>query len=183
MSQQPQDIRAVRASAEELVSPQQIEQALQRLAAAIDARLGARDPVVLVVLNGGIVPAGLLLPKLDFPLQIGYLHATRYRGETHGGSLQWIVRPSLPVQGRSVLVIDDIFDEGYTLKAIVEELRGEGAAEVLSAVLVDKVHARKVPGFEVDFVGVEVADRYVFGCGMDYHEYLRNLPGVYALPE
>lgn len=183
MSQQPQDIRAVRASAEELVSPRQIEQALQRLAAAIDARLGARDPVVLVVLNGGIVPAGLLLPKLDFPLQIGYLHATRYRGETHGGSLQWIVRPSLPVQGRSVLVIDDIFDEGYTLKAIVEELRGEGAAEVLSAVLVDKVHSRKVPGFEVDFVGVEVADRYVFGCGMDYHEYLRNLPGVYALPE
>jgi len=79
--------------------------------------------------------------------------------------------------------VDDIFDEGTTLKAIVEELRIAGARQVLSAVLVNKVHDRKVAGFQVDFVGLEVADRYVFGCGMDYKEYLRNLPGIHALPE
>ena len=183
MQPTPDAVRAVLAEAEELVSPAAVQAALDRMAAAISARLADRDPLVLVVLNGGVIPAGLLLPKLNFPLQIGYLHATRYRGATRGGGLHWVQKPSLPVQGRTVLVIDDIFDEGHTLKEIVRELRAADAAEVLTAVLVDKLHARKVTDFAIDFTGTTVPDRYVFGCGMDYHEYLRNLPGIYALRE
>lgn len=80
-----------------------------------------------------------------------------------------------------MLVIDDIFDEGDTLKAIVAEVRRQGAAAVYSAVLVNKRHDRKAAGLTVDFVGLEVPDRYVFGCGMDYKEYWRNLPAIYAV--
>lgn len=177
----PDTVRTVLAEAEELVSPADIQAALERMAAAISARLADRDPLVMVVLNGGVIPAGLLLPKLNFPLQIGYLHATRYHGATRGGGLHWVQKPSLPVGGRTVLVVDDIFDEGHTLKEIVRELRAAGAAEVLTAVLLDKRHDRKVADFAMDFIGTTVPDRYVFGCGMDYHEYLRNLPGVYAV--
>lgn len=177
----PEEVRAVQARADLLHSAAEVDAAYDRLAAAITERLHDANPVVLVVLNGGVVPAGQLLPRLAFPLQMGYLHATRYRGDTRGGTLHWVVKPRPEVAGRTVLVLDDIFDEGYTLEAIVRELRAMGAREVLSAVLVDKVHARKVPGFSVDFVGLQVPDRYVFGCGMDYHEYLRNLPGVYAV--
>ena len=86
-----------------------------------------------------------------------------------------------PNQGSVVLVVDDIFDEGDTLKAILDQVRRQGAAAVYSAVLVNKRHERKVPGLTVDFVGLDVPDRYVFGCGMDYKEYWRQLPAIYAV--
>jgi len=168
----------------ELLYPEHaVETALDRLAAAITDRLQNCDPLVLVVMNGALIPAGLLLSRLDFPLQIDYLHATRYCSGTRGGTLNWIARPSVTVANRTVLVVDDIFDEGITLKAILDELWREGAREVFSAVLINKIHDRKEFGLEVDFVGLEVADRYVFGYGMDYKEYLRNVRGIYAIKD
>ena len=166
--------------AELLCTPEQIETALDRLAAAIAARLEGRDPLVLMVMNGAFVTAAGLLSRLQFPLRVGYLHATRYRSGTRGGELDWIAHPRPAVAGEAVLVVDDIFDEGDTLKAILDAVRQQGAVAVYSAVLVNKRHDRKVPGLTVDFVGLEVQDRYVFGCGMDYQEYWRQLPAIYA---
>lgn len=172
---------AVLAEADLLCSEADVQAALDVMARRITERLGDTDPVVLVVMNGALIPAGHLLTRLNFPFQIGYLHATRYRGGTRGGELHWIARPSLDVRDRVVLVVDDIFDEGITLKAILDELRAAPVRSVYSAVLVEKVHQRKAPGLQVDFIGLQVPDRYVFGCGMDYREYLRNLPGIYAV--
>ncbi len=183
MNAVPAEILAARRSAEELYSAAEVGAALDRMAGDIVRRLGELDPVVMVVMNGGMIPAGQLLLRLDMPLQVAYLHATRYAGATRGSALSWIARPRLAVRNRVVLVVDDIFDEGHTLAAILEALRAEGAREVLSAVLVDKRHQRKVAGLQADFVGLEVPDRYVFGYGMDYKEYLRNLPGIYAVAE
>ena len=174
---------AVLKNSDLLCSADEVNAALDQMASAITARFDGIDPLVLVVMNGALIPAAQLLMRLPFPFQIGYLHATRYRGDTRGGTLHWIAPPSVPVDDRVVLVVDDIYDEGTTLKAIVEELRQSSAREVYSAVLVNKIHDRKEPGFTVDFIGLEVADRYVFGCGMDYKEYLRNLPGIYAIKE
>jgi hypoxanthine phosphoribosyltransferase len=109
------------------------------------------------------------------------VHATRYRGATSGGELAWIKRPACAFAGRMVLLVDDILDEGHTLKAIRDWLVGEGAARVYVIVLCEKRHARRVPGIAADFCGVEVPDRYVFGYGMDYHEQGRNLPAIYAV--
>ncbi len=166
--------------AELLCTPEQIETALDRLAATIAARLEGRDPLVLMVMNGAFVTAAGLLSRLRFPLRVGYLHATRYRGGTRGGAINWISPPRPAVAGQVVLVVDDIFDEGDTLKAILDEVRQRGAMAVYSAVLVNKRHDRKVPGLTVDFVGLEAPDRYVFGCGMDYKDYWRQLPALYA---
>jgi hypoxanthine phosphoribosyltransferase len=171
---------AVLREAELLCPPEQIEAALDRLAVAITARLEGRDPLVLMVMNGAFVTAARLLSRLRFPLRVGYLHATRYRSGTRGGEINWIAPPRPAVTGQVVLVVDDIYDEGDTLKAILDEVRQQGAAAVCSAVLVNKRHDRKVPGLTVDFVGLEVPDRYVFGCGMDYKEYWRQLPVIYA---
>ena len=91
-----------------------------------------------------------------------------------------MAKPDVPIAGRTVLVIDDIFDEGHTLKAIVDDLTQSGAGRVYSAALVNKLHDRK-EDLAVDFIGLDVEDRYVFGCGMDYKEYWRNLPSIYAL--
>ena len=180
----PDQARTVLREAELLCPPEQIETALDRLAAAITAQLAQRDPLVLLVMNGAFATAAPLLQRLQFPLRVGYLHATRYRGATRGGGLDWIARPwPAALAGQVVLVVDDIFDEGDTLKAILDGLRQQDVAEIYSAVLVNKRHDRKVADLTVDFVGLEVPDRYVFGCGMDYKEYWRNLPAIYAARE
>lgn len=166
-----------------LHGPDAVEGALDRMAAQISERY--RDEVVLYlpVLHGGLIPAGMLAPRLDVQIELDYVHATRYRGETRGSELLWRARPLTPLKGRTVLVVDDILDEGYTLAAILEWCREQGAGEVTSAVLVNKLHDRRVPGLEVDFAGLEVPDRYVFGCGLDYRGRFRNVRGIYAVSE
>jgi hypoxanthine phosphoribosyltransferase len=159
-----------------------VERALDRMAGEITQALGESNPLLLCVMNGGLVAAGQLLTRLHFPLQVDYLHATRYRGDVEGAAeLHWLVRPQIPLDGRDVLVIDDILDEGRTLAGILDYCRQHDAASVRSAVLVMKHHDRRDPRIHADFVGVEVEDRYVFGYGMDYKEYLRNVPGIYAV--
>jgi hypoxanthine phosphoribosyltransferase len=159
-----------------------VERALERMAEGVRGALAGRDAVALVVMNGGFIPAAGLLLRLDLPLRIDYLHATRYRERTSGGLLDWKRRPDTGLAGRNVLVIDDILDEGLTLAAIVEACRREGAQRVWSAVLVEKRRARSVD-FTADFVGLTVPDRYVFGYGMDYKGYLRNAPGIFAVAD
>lgn len=176
-----QHIRHTLAHAERIYSEQDIEAAYDRMAAAITSRLGDSNPLVLCVMVGGLIPAGQLLPRLLFPLQIDYLHATRYQDTTRGGDLNWIVRPRHSLEDRVVLLIDDILDEGITLAALCDACHTAGAREVHTAVLLDKVHDRK-NGLKATFTGLEVQDRYVFGCGMDYQGYWRNLPGIYAIP-
>lgn len=160
----------------------QVQSALDKMAQEIGVKLENRNPLVLCVMTGGIIPAGHLLTRLHFPLQIDYIHATRYRGETSGNHLQWLVRPTHSLRGRDVLIVDDIYDEGVTLSEIVEYCWAEGAAEVYIAVLINKLHDHKYP-LKVDFVGLETPDRYLFGYGMDYKDYLRNAPGIYAVKD
>jgi hypoxanthine phosphoribosyltransferase len=150
------------------------------MAADIAAALGASDPVLIAILMGGMYPAVQLAARLDFPHQLDCVHATRYRGQLAGGEIEWRSSPRLPLGGRVVLVVDDILDGGHTLARVMEECERLGAARVLSAVLVRKLHARAAVG-RADWCGLEVDDRYVFGCGMDYKEYFRGLPDIYAV--
>ena len=175
-----EEAQAVFSRADCLYDAQQVEAALDRLAQEISDRLGKSDPLVMCVLRGGMIPAGILIPRLNFPLQIDYVHATRYADGTQGGEIQWIVTPSSSLEGRTVLLIDDILDEGRTLAAIIHGCKAAGAKEVYSAVLVNKLHDRK-NNMAADFCGLDVEDRYVFGYGMDYKGYLRNANGIYAV--
>ncbi|MEJ2479915.1 MAG: hypoxanthine-guanine phosphoribosyltransferase [Acidihalobacter sp.] len=179
----PLDTKRVLDDAECLYAASEVEQALDSLAASISSELGDQDPLLLVVMTGGFIFAGQLLTRLDFPLQVDYLHATRYRSGTSGHDVQWRARPKLSLEGRHVLVLDDILDEGHTLAAVLEDCRRAGAASVRCAVLVEKHHDRKFGGIHADFVGLDVEDKYVFGYGLDYHEYLRNAPGIFAVRE
>lgn len=177
-------LRQIRDEAEMLHGPEAVTGALDRMADEITAALDGTLPIVICVLNGGIIPTGHLLTRLAFPLETDYLHATRYRGKTTGDrEIVWLCKPHLPLQGRTVLLVDDILDEGHTLNAISGYCRDSGAAQVYTAVLVEKHHDRRVSGMTADFVGLAVEDRYVFGCGMDYKGYLRNLNGIFTLGE
>ena len=182
MSLDLEEIRRALDEADCLADAATVEAALDRMAAEITARLAGANPLVYAVMNGGLILAGRILPRLPFPLEVAYLHATRYGHALQGTLLDWRVRPTQDLRGRTVLVLDDILDEGHTLKAIIKHLKDEGAADVLSAVLVHKLHDRKAaPGMRADFSGLDIADRFLFGCGMDYKGYWRNAPGIYAV--
>jgi len=166
-----------------LYNEQQVEQAITGLAESISQALKDKDPVILCVMNGGLVLTGKLLTQLNFPLTVDYIHATRYRKQTRGGELQWLVKPHSSITGQTVLIVDDILDEGNTLAAVKDYCHEQGASEVLSVVLVQKLHDRNVKNTQADFVALQVNDRYVFGYGMDYKGRLRNADGIYAVRE
>ena len=175
-------LNQIMADADLLKSKDEIEVALDQMAGDITQRLSTSMPVVYSIMNGGLIFAGQLLPLLKFPLEVGYMHATRYRGETEGqAELQWQALPSCPMDGRTVLILDDIFDEGNTLAEVVEACKAQGAKEVVTAVMINKVHERKNTNLEVDFYGLDVEDRFLFGFGMDYRGYWRNAEGIYAV--
>jgi len=154
--------------------------AIERVGREIDATLDGTPAVFLTVMQGALAFAGQLATAIRAPLAFDYVHATRYRGATSGGALLWIKQPAISLAGATVLLVDDILDEGHTLKAIRDFCLEQGAARVLLVVLCEKRHGRGA-GLRADFAGVEVPDRYVFGYGMDYHEQGRNLAAIYAV--
>lgn len=178
----PKHINAVYQRATCIFSYNEVQGALDRMAHAINLELAEQNPLMLVTMIGGMVPAGHLATRLEFPLDMNYVHATRYRGGIVGQELIWKTKPTFSVQDRVVLLIDDILDGGVTLQSIVDYCHENGAKKVYTAVLVDKRHVREPNGLaHADFVGLSVEDHYVFGFGLDYKEYLRNAPGIYMV--
>jgi len=180
LSLTPDRARAVLAGAEQLCSAAAVAAAVARVAREVTARGEDRFPLVLSVMRGSVVFAGQLLPLLRFPLEFDYLDVTRYGDATRGGDIAWKVTPGTSVAGRTVLVLDDILDEGRTLAAVRGKLIEGGALAVYCAVFAEKDTGREKP-LRADFVGVRLPNRYVFGFGMDVSGAWRNLPEVYAL--
>ena len=177
----PSDVIAAREAAECLFDAPAVERAVDQLAVRLTLRLHDAHPIVMCVMNGGVILTAELLLRLHFPLEVSYVHATRYRDATQGAVLEWRALPAADVTGRTVLLVDDVLDEGHTLAAVDAQLRESGAANVVTAVLVDKQIGRPRP-VRVDEAALQCPDRFLFGHGMDYRGHWRNLAGVYALP-
>ncbi len=174
-----EEINRVAAEAECLYTQDEVRKSIAVMAKTITTQLADQHPVVLSVLNGGIFFTAELLLQLRFPLELDSIKAGRYQGETRGTEMRWTLTPALPLKGRTVLVVDDILDEGITLAEISRYCREAGAAQVWVAVLVDKQIGREKP-CQPDFVGLSTENRYLFGYGLDYKGHLRNWPGIYA---
>ena len=171
-------IRRAWESAECLFSAAQVTAAIDRLAVRLTVSLAEENPLLICVLNGGLPFTGALMQRLQFPLTLSYVHVGRYGNATTGGTLDWRARPQESLEGRHVVLVDDILDEGVTLAALERWCREEGAAAVSTAVLLEKA-----PSGRADFAALACPDRYVFGWGMDFEGYWRNLPAIYALDE
>ena len=182
MSELLNEVTQVMQEADPLYSSEDIQHAMDNMAEGITRDLSDANPIVFAVMNGALVLTGQLVTRLNFPLELSYLHATRYRNQTTGSDLDWRAFPAQDVSNRSVLILEDIYDEGGTLAAIVDHCYEAGAKEVRIAVLVNKDHDRKVrPEMTVHYEGMKCVDRYIFGFGMDYKGYWRNAPGIYAV--
>lgn len=181
-SMTPEQARRALAEADLVHDAGAVQGAIRTLADEITRALGERNPLIVVVMHGGVYLAGQILPLLEFPLGMDYIHVTRYGRSTSGGALTWKALPSESVRGRAVLVLDDILDVGETLASVRDRLLASGAESVHCAVLTEKETGRPKP-LRPDFVGLSVPNRYVFGCGMDVSGAWRNLPAIYAMKE
>jgi len=178
----PEHARRVLEEADLVYDAGAVQGAIRTMADEITRILGEHNPLIVVVMHGGVYLAGQILPLLEFPLGLDYIHVTRYGQSTSGGALIWKALPSESVKGRAVLVLDDILDAGQTLAAVRERLLASGAESVHCAVLTEKETGKPKP-LKADFVGLKLPDRYVFGCGMDIAGAWRNLPAIYAMKE
>lgn len=175
--------KSLLANAEEIVNEAAAKAAVARVADALNRRYGdahdAHFPLVLGVMGGAVVFTGQLLPQLHFALEFDYIHVSRYDDE-QGGRATWKVVPRPSVAGRTVVLLDDILDQGETLAQVKARLLEMGAAEVVIAVFADKAQRRAKP-VKADIVGVSIPNQFVVGFGMDVEGYWRNLPGLWAI--
>ena len=176
--------RALLANAEEIVSVDKVQAAVRHVADVLNQRFDNDEtgefPLVLGVMGGAVVFTGNLLPQLTFPLEFDYIHVTRYGDLDRGGEVVWKVIPRQDVKGRTIIIVDDILDEGETLAHVKQRLLDMGAAEVILAVFADKELGKVKPVY-ADIVGLTVPNQFVVGFGMDAHGYWRNLPGLWVI--
>ena len=177
----PAEIRRAFVGAEEVIGEAEVTDAVDRLAVQMTVDLQDRNPVLLTVLHGGLYLAGMLVQRMVFPMELGYVHVARYRDQQAGGELEWHAHNHPPLAGRSVLLVDDVLDEGVTLAALLRWAQAQGADEVRSAVLVRKLVDAVEADVEPSYCALTAENRFLIGCGMDYAGYGRNLPGIYAL--
>jgi len=182
MSVSLKEINAVVEHSECLLDEVGVEAMFTRLASDITERCEHTNPLFLCVMTGAVVALGMLLPRLKFPLEMDYIHATRYQGELIGKELVWKQLPSSSLDDRTVVIVDDVLDEGITMAMIKAYCMKQGAKRCYSAVLVDKDLQREKP-IQADFIGYQAANQYLYGLGMDYKGYLRNANGLYACPD
>ena len=173
------ELHQVRKNAKIIIHHSEIEIALNRLAGQINQDYKNKNPLFIIVLNGGLIFSGQLLPKIDILCQIDYCHATRYMGNTRGAEIQWKAKPQMILADRDIVIVDDILDEGHTLAAISEYCFAQKANSVKSLVLVEKQHQRKsYQDQKADYCELTVPDKYVFGFGMDFSHHWRNLKDI-----
>ncbi len=176
--------RALLAHSELVVSEAEVQAAVEKVATQLNRRFDNEEeqnfPLVLSVMGGAVIFTGQLLPRLTFPLEFDYIHVTRYGREDKGGTVEWKVEPRAELLGRTVVVLDDILDEGETLAHVKNRLLAMGAKEVILAIFADKDIGKTKP-VTPDYVGVILPNRFVVGFGMDAYGYWRNLPAIWAI--
>ncbi len=166
-----------------LLTPNELHAGVDRLAKEIDVVYHEQPLTIVGVLTGSIVLLADLIRRLNMPLRVGLVQASSYRGASIDPGQLTINFDLLPdVKNQHVLLVDDIFDTGKTLVALIDELKKHEPASVRCAVLLRK-HGRKAVMREPDHVGFEIPNEFVVGYGLDYQDAYRNLPYLAALEE
>jgi hypoxanthine phosphoribosyltransferase len=164
----------------QILDEQQLREGVSRLADEINAHYQGRPLTIIGVLTGSVVFLADLIRLLDMPLKVGLVQATSYRGSTTAGALELNLDLLPDIADRHVLIVDDIFDTGHTLAALIEKFTDLGPAQLRSAVLLRKAGRVEVP-LQPDHVAFEIPNEFVVGYGLDYADLYRNLPHVAAL--
>jgi hypoxanthine phosphoribosyltransferase len=165
-----------------VVSAERIHRRVDELAANIAQCYQGRELVILGVMTGALVFLADLIRRLPINLRLSLISASSYDGPAIcSNGIKSIGEVSDMIQGREVLIVDDILDSGHTLRALIEQVRCKGPQSVRTCVLLRKARAR-ADRPAVDFLGFEIPDEFVVGYGLDFDNLYRNLPDLNALP-
>ncbi len=163
-----------------LLSERELSDGVDRLSRAIADRWDSRPMTIVGVLTGCVVFLADLIRRLDMPLRVYLVQASSYRNGTTRGELTIDVDLGPEVEGRDVLLIDDIFDTGHTLVRVLAELKKYRPATIHTAVLLYKEGRQEVE-FEPEFIAFRIPNQFVVGYGLDYQDEYRNLPYLAVL--
>lgn len=164
-----------------IFTEEEIKQRVSELGEMLTERYAGRDPLFLCVLKGASVFFSDLIRCVECPLEIDFLRASSYVGMETSGEVKLNVSEIPDLEGRDVVLVEDIVDTARTLSLLKKELSGRGAASIKVVCLLDKPSRRVVEGFSADFTGFAIDDLFVVGYGLDCDQRFRGLPyiGVY----
>ncbi|WP_166245695.1 hypoxanthine phosphoribosyltransferase [Paenibacillus turpanensis] len=164
-----------------LFTEEQIQEKIVELGKHLSEEYRGRNPLVICVLKGAFLFMSDLVKKLDIPLEIDFMAVSSYGAATKSSGVVKIIKDlDTPVEGRDVLIVEDIIDSGLTLSYLIDNLERRNAHSVKVVTLFDKP-ARRTVGLEPDYRGFLIPDAFVVGYGLDYAEKYRNLPYVGVL--
>jgi hypoxanthine phosphoribosyltransferase len=166
---------------EVLLTEEQVQTRVQALGAQLSADYAGRSPVLVSVLKGSIVFLADLVRAMDVPLSVDLMEVSSYGSGTETtGQVRILKDLSGPIEGRDVVVVEDIIDTGLTLNYLLRYLTERSPASIRVCCLLDKP-ARRLAEIEIDYRGFSIPDRFVVGYGLDFNEQYRNLPYIGVL--
>jgi len=161
----------------------EIEVTVRRLASEISQDYRNQNPLLLGILRGSFVFLADLIRNLDFPLEVDFIGLSSYgRGTQTSGKIRVVKEPETPVQGRNVLVVEDIVDTGLTTAFLLKYLKRRKPASVKLCALTDKPSRREIPA-NIDYLGFTVSNKFLIGYGLDADQKFRNLPDICYLED
>jgi hypoxanthine phosphoribosyltransferase len=164
-----------------LLSSEQVQARVAELGAQLAVDYAGRDPVLVSVLKGSIIFLADLVRAMPIPLSIDLMEVSSYGASTESsGQVRILKDLSTSIEGREVVVVEDIIDTGLTLNYLLRYLHDKGPASIKICCLLDKP-ARRLAEIEIDYRGFTIPDRFVIGYGLDYGERYRNLPYIGVL--
>ena len=164
-----------------LFTRQEIDAAVARLASAIAKDYHEKPPLLVGVLKGSFMFMADLIRRLDFPLEVEFIRLSSYGKSTHNsGKVEVVQDINSTIEGRDVLVIEDIIDTGLTTAFLLDYLQKKKPASLKLCALTDKPSRRRVP-VKIDYLGLTVPDKFLVGYGLDFDEKFRNLPNICCL--
>ncbi|RXZ79296.1 hypoxanthine phosphoribosyltransferase [Paenibacillaceae bacterium] len=166
---------------EVLYDADQIQQKIKELAEGVSRDFEGRNPLVICVLKGAFIFMADLVKNISIPLELDFMAVSSYGQSTRSSGVVRIIKDlDLPVEGREVVIVEDIIDSGLTLSYLIDVLERRNAKQVSVVALFDKP-ARRTVELEADYTGFVLPDEFVVGYGLDYAEKYRNLPFVGVL--
>jgi hypoxanthine phosphoribosyltransferase len=168
---------------EPLFSSEQIQQRIKELGAEIARDYEGKNPLLIGVLKGACIFISDLLRAIDLKLGIEFMAISSYGASTRtSGEVRIVKDLDVPIEGRDILVVEDIVDTGLTLSYLLANLASRGATSVKLVTLLDK-HERREREVEINYLGFPIPDAFVVGYGLDFAERYRNLPYIAVLKD
>ena len=164
----------------ESISANEIQEAVNRVAAAINADYAGREPLFVCVLNGAFMYASDLMKRITLPCEITFVRMKSYEGTETTGKVNMLIPLQVDVKERDVIVIEDIVDTGITMHAFMEELRKMGAKSVELTSMLYKPESLRYEDVKPKYYGLAIPPAFIIGYGLDINEKARNLESIYV---